>query len=147
MDIEWIFILFTLYLNPALGVGSCSLAMPLRRFGMRLPSMPHLLLPLRQSSLRGTATMLVNSMGHGMYPETRTAVTVCGSFIRKMRHYGEPHPFALNGERHGLFSLLELLLDVLPHESLIQFLCARIWHGIDEFNPLRKMKYRGLLPS
>ena len=36
--------------------------------------------------------------GHDIYPATRTAATVCGSFIRKMRHSGEPHPFALNGE-------------------------------------------------
>jgi hypothetical protein len=61
--------------------------------------MPHLLLLFRQSSLRGTATMLVNSMGHARYPATRTAATVCGSYIRKMRHYGEPHPFAQNGEQ------------------------------------------------
>jgi hypothetical protein len=57
--------------------------------------MPHLLLSFRQSSLRGTAMMLVNSVGHDMYPSTRTAAKVCGRFIRKMRHYGEPHPFAL----------------------------------------------------
>ena len=86
-------------LKPAIGVGLCSLAMPLRRFGMRLPSIPHLLLSSTQSWLRGTATMLVNSMGYDMYPATRTAAMVCGSLIRKMRHYGEPHPFALNGEQ------------------------------------------------
>jgi hypothetical protein len=34
---------------------------------------------------------------HDMYPATRTAATVCGSFIRKIRHGVEPHPFALNG--------------------------------------------------
>jgi hypothetical protein len=60
--------------------------------------MPHLLLPLRQSSLRGTAMVVMNSMGHEMYPATRTAAAVRSSFIRKIRHYGEPHPFALNGE-------------------------------------------------
>jgi hypothetical protein len=30
-----------------------------------------------------------------MYPATRTAKRVCGEFIRKMRHCGEPYPFAL----------------------------------------------------
>jgi hypothetical protein len=57
---------------------------------MRLAVIPHLLLPLRQSSLRGTAMILVNLMGRDMYPATRTAATVCGSFIRKIRiiHYG-----------------------------------------------------------
>jgi hypothetical protein len=77
-------------------VGSCSLAMALRRFGMRLAVIPHLLLPLRQSSLRGTAMVVMNSMGHAMYPATRTAAAVCSSFIRKIRYYGKPHPFALH---------------------------------------------------
>jgi hypothetical protein len=66
--------------------------------GMRLAVMPHLLLPFRQSSLRGTAMVLINSLGYETYPATRTAATVCGIVIRKMRHYGEPHLLALNGE-------------------------------------------------
>jgi hypothetical protein len=41
--------------------------------GMRLAVMPHLLLPLRQSSLRGTAMVLMKPIGHKTYPATRTA--------------------------------------------------------------------------
>jgi hypothetical protein len=67
---------------------------------MRLTVMPHLLLPLRQSSLRGTASILVNAMGLDIYPATRTATTNCRSFIRKIRHSGEPHPFALEIEKN-----------------------------------------------
>jgi hypothetical protein len=37
---------------------------------------------------------------HGIQgPATRTAARVCGGFIRKMRHCGEPHPFALNADQ------------------------------------------------
>jgi hypothetical protein len=41
--------------------------------GMRLVVMPHLLRPWKQSSLRGTAMMMMNSIGHETYPATRTA--------------------------------------------------------------------------
>jgi hypothetical protein len=36
---------------------------------------------------------------HGIQgPATRTAARVCGGFIRKIRHCGEPHPLALNAD-------------------------------------------------
>jgi hypothetical protein len=59
--------------------------MPLRRFGLRLPSMPHRLLALRLSSLRGTATMLVNPMRPWHVPRDSDC--------------SKPHPFALRGDQ------------------------------------------------
>jgi hypothetical protein len=38
------------------------IGLPLSRSGLRLPSIPHLLLPLTQSSLRGTTTLLLHRM-------------------------------------------------------------------------------------
>jgi len=91
---------------------------------MGLAVMPHLLLPLRQSSLRGTAMMLMDSMGHETYPATRTAATVCGSFIRKIRHYGKPYPFAPTGEQvnnplRGLSQSPVLWMGILYQSTFI----------------------------
>jgi hypothetical protein len=37
---------------------------------------------------------------HGIQgPATRTAAKVCAGFIQKMRHFGEPYPFALKGDQ------------------------------------------------
>jgi hypothetical protein len=48
---------------------------------------------------------------------------------------------------HGSYSRLKLSGNVLLQGFLIRFLCADIRHGIDKFNPLRKLEHRGFLPS
>jgi hypothetical protein len=47
----------------------------------------------------GTATILVNPMRPWHVPRDSDCARVCVDFIRKVRHCGEPHPFALNGDQ------------------------------------------------
>jgi hypothetical protein len=48
--------------------------------------------------------------------------------------------------RDALSSRLELFLYVLAEGSFVHFFRTGMGHGLDKFDPLRKLKHRGLLP-
>jgi hypothetical protein len=74
-------------------------AVPLIRYVMRRPSMPHPLLRYCQPSLRGKERMLIKRARPREVPRDSGCRNVLRSFIGKMRHGRAPHPFALIGGR------------------------------------------------
>jgi len=90
-------------------------------------------------------------MGHEMYPATRTAATVCGSFIRKIRHYGEPHPFAPTGEQvnnplRALSQSPVLWMGILYSDKLLRRTCAFGFRLHQDFDGTRRRGYPPQLP-
>jgi hypothetical protein len=84
--------------------------MPLRRFGMRLAVMPHLLLQLRQPSLRGTAMMVMYSPGHDTFfndKQTGIRIHYCpkkNGIVEKFKHHGKGKVFNATSRERAMMS-------------------------------------------